>query len=90
MAEKTGGSIRKQQEKIKEQMRADIVGTQSVADQLTGKQAIGSKKLQAKNTEAKKPATPEKVDTKKLEKFFDLMEDSYKTSTNKVEITRKI
>jgi hypothetical protein len=87
----TGGSIRKQKEKIKEQMRADIIGTQSVADQLTGKQAIGGKKLQAKNTSTdKKKAIPEKIDAKKLEKFFDLMENYYKSSNNKVEITRKI
>lgn len=80
------GSIRKNQEKIKKQMRDDIVGTQSVANQLTGKEPIGSKKLQ--KVEPKK-AEPAKVDTKKLEKFIDFMEDSYRTSTSKVEIKRK-
>ncbi|AFZ22370.1 hypothetical protein [Allocoleopsis franciscana] len=90
MADKASGSIRAQQNKIKQQMRADIEGTQSIADQLTGKQPIGSKRLQTANTTKKKPTTPEKVDTKKLEKFIDFMEESYKTTTNKVEITRKI
>lgn len=81
------GSIKKQQQKIKQQMRADIEGTQSIADQLTGKQPIGSKKLQ--KVEAK-PTAPAKVDTKKLEKFIDFMEDAYKGGTSKVEIQRKI
>ena len=68
-------------------MRDDILGTQSVANQLTGKEPIGSKKLQ--KTETKKPE-PAKVDTRKLEKFLDFMEDSYKSGTSKVEIKRKI
>lgn len=86
--EKKVGSIQRQQLKIKQQMREDIMGTQNVADQLTGKQPIGSKKLQ--KTDAKKTQPVAKVDTKKLEKFLDFMEDSYKGGTSKVEIKRKI
>lgn len=82
------GSIRKQQEKIKQQMRDDIQGTQSVANQLTGKEPIGTKKLQKTDAKTKTPAP--KVDIKKLEKFIDFMEDSYKGTLTKVDIKRKI
>lgn len=81
------GSIKKQQAKIKRQMRDDILGTQSVANQLTGKERVGTAKLN--KTETKKPE-PAKVDTRKLEKFIDFMEDSYRSGTSKVEIKRKI
>ena len=83
------GSIKKQQAKIKKQMRDDIASTQSLADQLAGKQPIGSKKLQQK-ADTKTKAQPEKVDTKKLKKFTDLMEEKYKASLINVEIKRDI
>lgn len=80
-------SIQKQQAKIKKQMRDDILGTQSVANQLTGKERIGTAKLN--KTETKK-AEPTKVDIRKLEKFIDFMEESYESGTSKVEIKRKV
>jgi len=83
------GSIQKQQAKIKKQMRDDIAGTQSLADQLTGKQPVGTNKLQQK-ADGKTKSQPEKVDTKKLRRFTDLMEDKYKLSLLNVEIKRDI
>lgn len=68
-------------------MRADIKGTQSVADQLTGKQPIGSKKLQQTKSDKAKTAKPE---DKNLRKFTDLMEERYKNSSIEVEIKREI
>lgn len=81
------GSIQKQQDKIKEQMRADIKGTQSVADQLTGRSSIGTKKLQDVKKTKTKVAQP---DDKNLKKFIDFMEGKYKTSLIDVEIKKEI
>ena len=85
----SAGSIRKQQQKIKDQMRDDIQGTQSLANQLTGKEEVGTKKLREgkKSAETAKPAT---VDTKKLGKFLDFMEGEYRGGLSKIEIKRKI
>lgn len=85
------GSIRKQQEKIKNQMRDDIKGTQSVANQLTGKEEIGTKKLRdSKKTDAKTTQPTATVDKRKLEKFLNFMESNYKESLLKVELKRKV
>lgn len=85
------GSIRQQQLKIKQQMRADIEQTQSLANQLTGKEDIGTAKLRnAKKLDAKTPTKPIAADTKKIEKFLDFMETNYKESLIKVELKRKI
>lgn len=85
MAEK--GSIQKQQDKIKQQMRADIKGTQNVADQLTGITPIGTAKLQNVKKTKVKPPQP---DDKKLKKFIGFMEGKYKASSIEVEIKKEI
>lgn len=85
------GSIQKQQQKIKKQMRDDILGTQSLANQLSGSETIGTAKLnKTDKTKAKTTQPTQVVDGKKLDKFLDFMQKNYKDSLVNVELKRRI